>query len=171
MKNDKILELLSRLVDDDTTASESAQATALIEDDIEAAGTVNAFRDQRRTLRSLAEADTPPAILDDLVVEMRREGRPASRGVLVPLLAAAALLVIGFAAMLEVKRHHLDDETLSTAIVTPAPIFALSALPEATETSALGPLEQLLSEPYPPPSMLEAAPLIVLGPLPEPPPR
>jgi hypothetical protein len=171
MKEPRTTEMLSRLVDDDLSPAEDEELRTLMLEDPEAAGLFEDFRRTRTLLRASAENDKPPAMLDDLLVDLRRQGRPAPRGWLVPVLASAALVVLGFAAVLQMRRSPVPDDFLRAAGATPSPVFVLSALPGADENSPLGPLEELLAEPYPPPAMLDAEPLVVVGPLPEPPPE
>ena len=164
-------ELLSRFVDDDLSPSEAASLRRRMQQEPTMRRELDELQETRRAVRLLATRDQPPDLLDDLVVELRRQGRPSPRNLVVPLLAAAALVVMCFTLVLEMNRQdHPTELVTGRAVATPG-VFALSALPEATGDAPLGPLEELLARPYPPPALLEAEPLIVVGPLPEPPPR
>lgn len=161
-------ENLSRYVDGDLRASERDA----LEDEINRRPDLQSALDDllrvKAQVRQLARVDEPPQALDALVRPLRWSGRPQLRqSPLIPVAAAAAVVVLSVVLGLEIGRHGGLPEAEHPA--RKPTVFALKSLPEADESSLVGALEHLMAMPYPEPDMLEPEAMMVVGPLPAPP--
>lgn len=165
MLHENQLELGSRWLDGDLGEQEEAILLQELKDHPELRREIEAMDQLRRKLRRASLADRPPELMDALVENFRQA--PPRRGkfsMILPLLAAAAMIAISFLLIEEVGNRpiHLKKQEHQ--------LFALGNPPSAPNDVPLGPLEKLLKEDLREPELRIPHALIAEGPLPAPPP-
>jgi hypothetical protein len=178
MRDETINELLSRYLDGDLDAHEVEIVEERLRTDTDLRHELEAMRQIQDSVSALASADTVPPELDAVIDPLLRGqpepivARPWARW-----LAAAAVIVIGATAVIEVSRRNPGPDIESFARATeerrqaePADRFALAPLPTSSvppEDQPLGASDRLLASPIPEVELDDPPPLEVLGPLEE----
>jgi hypothetical protein len=165
MHEEERLELISRWIDGDLGPEDERRLLEDIGEQEKYRRLIEEMEALRRAVRRVSLADRPPEMMD-LLVEGFCKTR-ASRwriSLMLPLLAAAALLAVSFLLVREVGQEPVCTHTVDKRS------FALKNLPAASGDAPLGPLEELLAEELPEPVIRIPQALPALGPLPEPPP-
>jgi hypothetical protein len=168
-------ELLSRHLDGDLSPDEERELKRRLEDDASLAAQLEAMRQIRSSIASLAASEHAPGELDR-VLEPLLASRP-ERVVVRPWarwLAAAAVAVLGFTVVIEVNRRNPGPDIGAIARHAdkgPSHFeepFALAPLPTSSvpaDEQPLGASDRLLASPVPDIELEEPLPLEVLGPL------
>jgi len=172
--DDKLLELVSRAVDDDLSAAEAEELAARMEQDPELAGDLEDARRLRAAVGRLAASMAVPPALDSVVEPLRRSA-PVERARVRPAIrwfGVAAALVLGATVALEVARHNAvpppkPERVSPVHDIDNDEVFALAPLPTANpnEPRPMGASDRLLAEEPPEPDAPEPMPLEVIGPL------
>jgi anti-sigma factor RsiW len=175
--DDRVLELLSRAVDDDLDPEEAAELERLLEERPELGTELAALRATRMAVSALAAEMHPPATLDRLMVPLRRAAPPPSeRGRKLQWLAAAAAVLASLALAYQVGRQHRPKSPSLAALqaVAQAPVpdfpeyFKLKPLPTAPVgemSPGSGAVDRLMATPDVAPTAEPGPPLVVVGPL------
>ncbi len=162
-------ELLSRYVDGDLPPAEARALEERFDTEPELARELAALEQLRGVVRQVAAADSPPAVLDELLEPLRRS-RPAQLRVRPALawLAAAATLFLGVTVGVEVFHRRstpLVQQTRHRVARQPTP-YQLHPLPDGRgEEKPEGALQRLLASPVPVPTVGPLAPVPPEGPL------
>jgi hypothetical protein len=176
MTDPTISELLSRHLDGDLDAATTGMLLARLEAEPELRAELDAMREIRRSVASLASSDKVPRELDQLVETLLR-GKPDPVVVRPWLrwLATAAVIILGATVVIEFNRHHPGPGIESIARVAqdtrqaePPERFTLAPLPTSSlppEQQPLGASDRLLASPIPDMEFDQPPPLEVLGPL------
>jgi hypothetical protein len=171
-------ELLSRHLDGDLDAVNTRTLLARLEAEPELKAELDALRELRRSVASLASAERVPHELDQLVNSLLR-GKPEPVAVRPWLrwLATAAAVILGATVIVEFNRHSAGPSIESIARVAqetreadPGERFTLAPLPTSSlppEQQPLGASDRLLASPIPDMEFDQPPPLEVLGPLEE----
>lgn len=173
-----VTERLSRLIDGELEPTEMEELEAALESDPSLRREFEGLSRVRRSLRSLAERERPPAALDTLVDPLLR-GKPETKSsrLWARWFAAAAVVVLGVTVVLEVRRSQPDpailnwqEHALEGAAAEPTERFSLAPLPTISapeDSQPRGAADRLLSAPEPEVNSAvdPAPPLEVLGPL------
>jgi hypothetical protein len=178
MADEKIIELLSRYLDGDLDADETRQIETRLESKPALQNELEAMRQIRRSVATLAAADTVPPELDSVIDPLLR-GRPETVGARswVRWLATAAAVVLGTTVVIEVNRRnsgpnieHFAKATKERQQAESEDRFTLAPLPTSSvpeEERPLGASDRLLASPAPEVELDDPPPLEVLGPLEE----
>jgi len=178
--SEETTERLSRYLDGDLEPAEKAELELLLEDDPAVRLELEALRQVRQTVASMATQEMVPGELDVLLEPLRRT--PVQKRLVRPAfqwLAAAATVVLGVSVAVEVVRRNPGPPTPVTvtgegtrAVPTriPGDYYRLQPLPERENEEGdelLGAVDHLLATPPPEPelSVAPAEPLVVMGPL------
>ena len=170
-----LFELVSRYTDGDLDDAESSRIEARAKTDPELAEEIDATRQIREAVQTIASRMEPPAALDR-VMEPLRQGPPVSAQQVRPVyrwLGIAAAVVLGVTVAMEMDRRN-PAPTLrrplhqrDRPVREPEKIFELAPLPTAIpdDNRPLGAADHLLEEEPTLPAAPEPAPLDVMGPL------
>lgn len=160
------LELGSRWLDGDLGEQEEDLFQREMEQNPELRREIEAMDRLRRSLRRATLSDRPPELMDALVENFRQSPPPRRRlSLILPLLAAAALISISLLLIQEVGKRPLHPKKVEHQL------FALKNPPSRPDDAPLGPLEELLEEDLEEPVLRIPHALIAQGPLPAPPPE
>jgi hypothetical protein len=169
MIDEKTFETLSRYVDGDLQPDETAEFESKLAAAEELRSALGDILRLRKSLRTAALDEQPPAALDDMVRPLRRAGRPMpQRWAVAALVGAAAVLVVSVIVVSEVGRTGWTPWT-GSSWKEDGKIFALSNPPSRDPEAPVGAIESLLAQDDPEPGLVELEPLEVMGPLDQPP--
>lgn len=177
MMDDSSLELLSRAVDEDLDNEEASRLERRLEQEPELAEQLASLRASRDAVGRLAATLEPPAVLDRMLVPLRRSSPPDRPLPHWWLAVAAAVVAVGLAVAYQLGREHAPPapslQTLRDAAKTPVPerpeYFQLRPLPTSVipeDERPVGARERLLAAPDRMPDTGPGEPLVVVGPLP-----
>jgi len=176
MTDERTNELLSRYLDGDLETDEARELQARFEAEPALEAELDAMRELRHSLASLAAAERVPPELDQLVDPLLR-GRPEIVVVRPWLrwLATAAAVFLGATVVIEVNRRSPGPSIESLAKVAkesqqaePAERFKLAPLPTSSlppEQQPLGVTDRLLASPIPDVELEDPPAIDVRGPL------
>jgi anti-sigma factor RsiW len=181
VKGDPNDERLSRYLDDDLGQGEREAVERLLASDPVRLREFEAMGRLRDSVAVLADWMELPCELDALLEPLRRDGtsRPR-RSLLAARWAAAAAAVLGAALLIWVVRHDTAPRSTAGAARRQPPqqdvrdrgVFQLQPLPTSARPAdelPLGATERLLATPLPQPTLDDPTPLVIVGPLSEPP--
>lgn len=171
MTDAKIVELLSRAVDDELDGAEIERLSKLLDAKPGLRDELESMRELRNAVSALANTMNAPEELDSVMEPMLRSApapvptvRPAIRW-----LGIAAAIVVGVTVSVEMIRRNPQPAPVARAPVTAddQKIFELAPLPSAVpgEARPIGATDHLVERQPSPPSIPEPEALVVVGPL------
>jgi hypothetical protein len=173
--NEVTAELLSRHLDGDLSLDEEQVLVRRLDADPTLAARLTEMRRIKDSIAALASEDLPPPKLDDVIEPLLREKpSPQATRPWMRWLAAAAVVVLGLTAIVELNLRNASGPNVSSIGKVadkrqePRERFRLAPLPTSAlpiEEQPLGSSDRLLASPVPEVELDNPPPLDVRGPL------